>query len=444
MTSNCNHHECVITSGYQGRVLTNINVWSADSRWIVYDTRSDPAGDRFDGDRIEAVHVESKQVKTLYRARNQANCGVATFHPSRLRVAFILGPENPTPEWSYGPTRRQGVMVDFSKPDHAINIDARDIVEPFTPGALRGGTHVHVWSPDQKYLSFTYDDEVLLQSAMHNVDGDTNQRNVAIAMCETVVDVPNRHPRNHSGTAYSVVVTKTVNEPMPGTDEILKACEEGWIHKTPFSGGCKRPSEYSLVFQGTVVSESGERIVEAFRVDLPKEISPSDSRPLQGTIHGRPFPPVGTCQTRLTRTTNRKYPGIQGPRHWLRSNPDGSLVGLLMKDDCGIVQFWTVNPWTTSLQQITNNPFSVASTFSWHPSGNHVAFVMDSSVCLTDVRTGKTLRLTAPTPGSTAPRPEACVFSPDGRQIAFVRHLPTEKGSCNQICVVRIDPSLLK
>jgi hypothetical protein len=30
-------------------------VWSPDSRWIVYDTRSDPAGAVFDGETIEAV-----------------------------------------------------------------------------------------------------------------------------------------------------------------------------------------------------------------------------------------------------------------------------------------------------------------------------------------------------------------------------------------------------
>ena len=36
-------------------MLTNVAVWSSDSRWIVYDTRSSPDGSGFDGTRIERV-----------------------------------------------------------------------------------------------------------------------------------------------------------------------------------------------------------------------------------------------------------------------------------------------------------------------------------------------------------------------------------------------------
>jgi hypothetical protein len=68
-----------------------------------------------------------------------------------------------------------------------------------------------------------------------------------------------------------------------------------------------------------------------------------------------------------------------------------------------------------------------------------VAFVMDNSVCLTDILTGETVRLTARSEHATAPRPEACVVSPDGRRLAFVRHLPNGAGFANQICVVELD-----
>ena len=85
--------ETQITSGPGGRILTNCHVWSPDGEWIVYDTRSDPAGSNFDGTRIEAVHVRTREVRTLYESRNGANCGVATWHPRLPRVAFILGPE---------------------------------------------------------------------------------------------------------------------------------------------------------------------------------------------------------------------------------------------------------------------------------------------------------------------------------------------------------------
>ena len=72
------NRETILTSGPGGRVLTNANVWSADGQWIVFDTRSDPAGSVFDGTTIRAVHVETGEVRTLYESRNGACCGVAT------------------------------------------------------------------------------------------------------------------------------------------------------------------------------------------------------------------------------------------------------------------------------------------------------------------------------------------------------------------------------
>ena len=99
-------------------------------------------------------------------------------------------------------------------------------------------------------------------------------------------------------------------------------------------------------------------------------------------------------QRRLTFTATDRHPGLQGPRHWLRSSPDGSRIGFLKKDDAGVVQFWTVSPNGGPPTQVTRNPHPVASAFTWHPDGRRVAFVMDNSVCLTDVLAGETTRLT--------------------------------------------------
>ena len=57
-----------------------------------------------------------------------------------------------------------------------------------------------------------------------------------------------------------------------------------------------------------------------------------------GRSRGRPSagrPRRGAPSSRLTFTSDRKYPGIQGPRHWLRSSPDGAHIAFLMKDDEG-------------------------------------------------------------------------------------------------------------
>ena len=107
-----------------------------------------------------------------------------------------------------------------------------------------------------------------------------------------------------------------------------------------------------------------------------------------------------------------------------------------MKDDAGVVQLWTVSPNGGPVRQVTTNPWPIASTFTWSPDGRQIAHVMDNSVCVTDATSGKTLRLTPRTDDASAPRPEACVFSPDGRSVAFMRRLPSPRELANQICVV--------
>src|SRR5262245_20445665 len=135
-----------ITHQPYGHILTNVGVWSPDSRWIVYDIRSDPEGKVFDGTRIERVNIETGEVQVLYESKDGACCGVATCSPTDDRVVFIHGPENPTADWQYSFTHRRGVIVDAKRPGHAVNLDACDITPPFTPGALRGGSHVHTFS----------------------------------------------------------------------------------------------------------------------------------------------------------------------------------------------------------------------------------------------------------------------------------------------------------
>ena len=64
----------------------------------------------------------------------------------------------------------QGVVVRAARPGVIERLDARDLVPPFTPGALRGGSHVHLFSPDGRLVSFTYEDAVL--DAPPRIEGD--------------------------------------------------------------------------------------------------------------------------------------------------------------------------------------------------------------------------------------------------------------------------------
>ena len=424
--------EIQLTRSPHGHILTNSGVWSADAQWIVYDTRSDPAGALFDGSTIERVNVVTGEVQVLYRSTIGAHCGVATFSPARDQVVFILGPEHPSADWEYAPHHRQGILVDVTRPGVPRNLDARNLVAPFTPGALRGGTHLHVFSPDGRWVSFTYEDHVLAQAA----PGNTRQRNVGVSVPAGPVRVPRSHPRNHDGEFFSVLVTRTTAHPKPGSDEISRAFEEAWIGTDGYvrADGSRQP--WAFAFQGDVTTGQGDKISEVFVVDIPDDVTIAGNGPLEGTADSAPLPPKGCVQRRLTRTAGRRFPGIQGPRHWLRSSPDGSRIAFLMRDDAGIVQLWTISPAGGAPVQVTNNPWDIASAFTWGPDGKLVAHVMDNSIFVTEMSTGSGRRLTARSSDANAPRPEACVFSPDGRRIAYVRRVQTGRNRCNQIFTV--------
>jgi Tol biopolymer transport system component len=432
-----------ITDQACGHIVTNVNVWSRDSQWIVFDTRSDPYGDKFDGRTIEVVNVKTKEVRQVYQSQHGAHCGVATFSPVAKRVVFILGPANPTGEWGYSAWNRQGVVVDMADGDRVARLDARDIAPPFTRGALRGGSHVHVFSDDGKWVSFTYEDFLLATSqGPDDRSRDLNQRNVGVSVLGRPVSVSKDHPRNYDGSAFSVVVTRTVNSPRRGSDEISKAFEEAWVGSNGYLKRDGTRQQRALAFQGHVVAPNAQTIAEAFIVDIPDDVTVPGDKPLEGTATNRPAPPRGTQQRRLTFTADRKFPGLQGPRHWLRSSPDGDRIALLMRDDRGIVQLWTVSPNGGELRQVTHHDFDVASAFTWSPNGKFIAYVANNSVFISEVASGQSFRLTARSNDAIAPRPQACVFAPDGKRIAFVRPVASGGRLCNQVFVVTIPENL--
>jgi Tol biopolymer transport system component len=116
-----------------------------------------------------------------------------------------------------------------------------------------------------------------------------------------------------------------------------------------------------------------------------------------------------------------------------------------MRDDAGVVQLFTVSPNGGRTVQVTHDEWHVASSFSWSPDGRRIAYVADGSVVVVDVASGASMRLTDRTLAAP-PRPEACVFSPDGRRIAFMRSVAGQSTPCgdpaatvrNQICVVDV------
>lgn len=401
-----------ITFSPRHHQLTNSNVWTADSLWLAFDVR--PSGASFTSDTIERVNVQTGEVEVLYRATDGAHVGVVTVSPDLPpRYLCIHGPEQPDESWHYDFHHRRGVIVQNGR---AENLDACDITPPFTPGALRGGSHVHLYSPDGTRVSFTYNDHV-----MYERDPKEDLRNVGIALPLRAVAPIKQHPREYSGSHFCVLVSRTTAAPRPDSDEINRAYEEGWIG----ARGYQRPDgswqRWAVAFIGDTISAAGEKQPEVFIVDLPEALEayamPGDE-PLEGTESRLPAPPAGVRQRRLTFTTR----GLaQQPRHWLRSAPDGSAIAFLMADEQDVVQLWTVSPNGGAPRQVTRLAHSVQSAFSWHPQGAAVAFISDNQVMRCDIENGVCQPLTERS--EQPPSGDAVVWSPDGRLIAFMREV---------------------
>lgn len=217
---------------------------------------------------------------------------------------------------------------------------------------------------------------------------------------------------------------------------LVRACEESRIgvqgSVRPDSSRLRR----ALAFQGTVLSARGRPVPEVFLVDLPEDVTRPGRGPRAGKDRRLPRPPAETVQHRLPFSTERNSPGPQGPRHRLEGSPDGRDMVFLMTDDAGVVPRWAVSPRGGLPRGVTHDPWPVASAFSGHPTGRWLAHVRDGSVCVRNVATGRTRRLTERRHGPSTPRPEACAFSPHGRCIAFVRPRRVWDRWCGQIGVV--------
>ncbi len=392
-----------ITTAPRNHQLTNIHTWTPDSQWLVFDVR--PSGASFTGETIERVNIHTGTVEVVYQAKEGAHVGVVTVHPREDKYVFIHGPENPDADWHYDFHHRRGAITSQGK---TANLDAMNITAPFTPGALRGGSHVHVFSPNGENVSFTYNDHV-----MRELDPAQDLRNVGVAVPFGPVQPPLMHPREYAGSHWSVLISRTTPTPEPGSDEINRAYEEGWVGNN------------KLAFIGDTLSLNGEKVPELFIVELPKEAQgwkqPGDT-PLQGTPTCLPAPPAGVVQRRLTFTHQRAFPGLVSvPRHWVRSNPQGTAIAFLMRDEAGIVQLWLLSPQGGEPQQLTHTQTGIQSAFNWHPSGKALGFVLDNRIALCDASSGGVTFLT--TDHGNPPSADAVVFSPDGRYIAWMEDI---------------------
>jgi hypothetical protein len=92
-----NFTERQLTADASGHTIHQIQCFSSDDQWIVYDTRNDDGKIGSTGS-IAMVNVETGEIKDLYHTKNQTEfgpgVGAVTFSPSEEKVLFIHGVRN--------------------------------------------------------------------------------------------------------------------------------------------------------------------------------------------------------------------------------------------------------------------------------------------------------------------------------------------------------------
>lgn len=426
--------EIQLTNDASGHCINSTQCFSPDDQWIVYDGRNDDSLIGSTG-RIAMVNTSTGEIKVLYETVNQTQygpgVGAATFSPVANRVLFIHGIRNASAENPYGMTRRTGVAIDLAKPGVPVFMDARDIVPPFTNGALRGGTHAHTWTADGEWISYTYNDRVLEQASKTDAS-IKDLRTIGIMVPGKKVKAPVNGMENNDGEMFSLLVAAVKEHPQPGSDEIEKAFDETWIGSKGYRKKDGSWQHRAIAYQGNIRDENGELKTEIFVVDIPDDVLQlADNTSLQGTEKTRPGVPVGLSHRRISFTKK----GVSGkPRHWLRSSPDGSRIAFLAEDEKGLIQLFTISPNGGDPDQLTGFDFSIEGPVNFSPDGRYISYVADNSVFITELDSSKSYRLT----GKSNERVVgAVVWGNSGSMLCYNKYVESEGEMFLQVFILK-------
>ncbi len=428
--------------------LDNNDNFSPDDRFLCYDTR--PGEGSIGACRtIEKVEIATGGVTVLYRAPHPVpdqgpGLGAVSYHPHDDRVIFIHGPYTTT-GFNYDQAHRFGVSVSGSGEGAAEFADARDVTPPFTPGALRGGTHRHEFDGSGQWVGFTYNDSIMKARGI-------DLRTIGVTRLKRPVRV-DADPRNASGTGFSALVVEVVRDPKPGSDEISRAYGDSWVGVSGYAKGDGK-RQLARGFIGKTRDAAGGDVDEVYVVDIPSDISrPGRVGPLEGTEESFPAPCAGASQRRLTWTSQRKYPGCIGI---VRSSPDGEWLAFLAKVNEGELegtqQIYLVSPRPArpessgdgnadrnahTMRRLSNWPDGISEGIRWHPSGRTIVATDSSGRLLAiSAATGEEFgRARVILEAGDSP-PFAHVISRRGDLIAYNRKVKSDAGVYTQIFVV--------
>ncbi|WP_439488342.1 DUF3748 domain-containing protein [Algoriphagus sp.] len=388
--------EIQLTHLPQGHFLNQRQAFSPDDEYLVFDNRNDDSKIGENG-RIQLVHIASKQVETVYEIPNQSvfgpGSGAVSFHPSKKEIVFISGLKNASERIPYDFTRRFAMQVNLEKDNQFSSLEARDVVAPYTKGALRGGSHAYSYSSDGQMLSFTYNDAILAEESVTNPEVDDLRTVGAFLLDQKVSILGENSEENFDGNGFAFLLADVSINPKPGSDEIGKAYEECWVGDAGYTKLDGTVQMRAMAFLGDVISESGEKVTEVFIADIPEGTDNLIKSVNAGSRTRLPSIPTGVRQRRLTFTADNKHPGVQGPRQWLRSSPDGSAIYFYQKDVTGIVQIHSVSPTDGKVKVITKNSFPADTGFSLSSDGKYLAYGAKEALYATRVSEGETFML---------------------------------------------------
>jgi len=147
----------------------------------------------------------------------------------------------------------------------------------------------------------------------------------------------------------------------------------------------------------------------------------------------RPAIPNAIAVRRISFTKNGVSPV---PRHWLRSTPDGALIGFLAADADNIIQLFGISPDGGDIRPLTKNSFSIQGPFNFSPDGKFVAYTGDNRVWITELANGKTVPVTARFGEDDKPE-GAVVWSNDGSMLCYNRRVKSGKEGFLQVFLLK-------
>lgn len=395
-----------LTFGAKNHLLDgNNDNFSADGRYLCYDTRETfgPGIDR--GRTIEKVEIATGHETVLYAPPFSTSeiaapgLGAASFHPRENKVSFIHGPplEQLATRGPYAKTNRNGAEVRADGSQQLQWLDNRDVStdRDTLPGAHRGGTHSHQHSRAGRRIGFTYDDALFPQY-------------------ERTVGYMEINPRAPGGaTHWFAVLVPVVPRGTAKPGEIERAAEDAWVD----AAGTKR------AFIGRVRNHDGVTFEQSlFIADVPLDVDITTAD--AGSAQRYPRPPKGVSIRRLTHTF------AAGTAY---GSPDGKRIAYFSRDAQGALQVFLI-PENGSDRaddshlrpvQVTHLSNASGNSLRWHPSGHAFSVICGGGIAVVCARPGQSFgKAVFLTPTNDGQSRQDALWSPDGRVLAFCKSFP--------------------